>query len=60
VESRVRASKKAFQSVKVNFEDEGFIMQLMNNLPMEYNSLVEAVEENMNKGLENRVTVKRV
>ena len=35
-------------------------MQIINNLPMEYNSLVEAVEEDMNKELEYQVTVKRV
>ena len=48
------------KTLKVKFEDEAFVMQLINNLPMEYNSLVEAIEEDMNKGLENKVTVKKV
>lgn len=52
--------RKRLKSLKVEIEDEDFVMQLINNLPMEYDSLVEAVEEDMNKGLEDQVTVKRV
>jgi hypothetical protein len=48
------------KSLRVNIEDEDFMMQLINNLLMEYDSLVEAVKEDMNKGLEDQVTVKRV
>jgi hypothetical protein len=35
-------------------------MQLINSLSVKYNSRVEAFEEDMNKGLEDQVTVKRV
>ena len=38
---------------KVNIADGNFIMQIINNLPMEYDSLVEAIEENMSKGKED-------
>jgi hypothetical protein len=34
-------------------------MQVINNFPLEYDSLVEAVEEDMNKGLKDQITVKR-
>jgi gag-polypeptide of LTR copia-type len=52
--------RKRLKSLKVEIEDEDFVMQLINNFPMEYDSLVKAVEEDMNKGLEDQVTVKRV
>ena len=44
----------------MNIEDEDFVMQVINMHPMEYDLLVEAIEENMNKGLEDQVSVKRV
>jgi hypothetical protein len=47
------------KSLKVNIEDEDFVMQLINNLPMEYDYFVEAVKVDMNKGLDDQVTVKR-
>ena len=50
MDNRDRASEEAF---KVNIEDEDFVMQLINNL-------VEVVEEDINKGLEDQVTFKRV
>ena len=46
--------------LNVTIEDEDFVMQVINNLPMEYDSLVEDIEEDMNKGLEDQVSVKRV
>ena len=33
--------------LNVNIEDENFVMQLIDNLLMKYDSLVEAIEESM-------------
>jgi hypothetical protein len=52
--------KKRLKSLRVNIENEDFVMQLINNFSMEYDSQVEAIEEDMNKGIEEQVTVKRV
>jgi gag-polypeptide of LTR copia-type len=52
--------RKRLKTLKVIIEDEDFVMQVINNLPMEYDSLVEAIEEDMNKELEDQITVKRV
>jgi hypothetical protein len=66
VDYRAGASEKMFEITQGQcwgwrFCDAvDFVMQLINNLSMEYDSLVEAVEENMNKELEDQVTVKRV
>jgi hypothetical protein len=52
--------RKRLKALKVTIDDEDFVMQIINNLPMEYDSLVEAIEEDMNKELTDQITVKRV
>ena len=52
--------RKRFKALKVTIDDEDFVMQIINNLPMEYDSLVEAIKEDMNKELTDQITVKRV
>jgi hypothetical protein len=52
--------RKQLKSLNVNIENDDFVMQLINNLPMEYDSPVEATEEDMNKGLEDQVTEKKI
>jgi gag-polypeptide of LTR copia-type len=54
--------RKHLKSLEINFEDEDedYVTEFINNLPIEYDSLVEAIEEDINKGLEDQVTVNRV
>jgi hypothetical protein len=40
--------------------DEDFVMQLINKLSIEYDSLVDAIKEDMNKVLEDQITVLKV
>lgn len=52
--------RQRLKSLKVTVEDEDLVIHILNNLPKEYDSLVEAIEEDLNKGADEEVTVKRV
>jgi gag-polypeptide of LTR copia-type len=52
--------RQRLKSLKVNVDDEDLVIHILNNLPKEYDSLVESIEENLNKGADEEVTVKRV
>jgi hypothetical protein len=55
-----RQKTKLKKTLKVNIDDEDFVMQIINNVPLKYDSLVQAVEEDINKEQEDQITVKRV
>jgi hypothetical protein len=48
---------KQLISFNVTIENEDFVMQSINNLPKEYDLLVEAVEKYMNQELEDQITI---
>jgi gag-polypeptide of LTR copia-type len=52
--------RQRLKSLKVNVDDEDLVIHILNNLPKEYDSLVESIEEDLNKGADDEVTVKRV
>jgi gag-polypeptide of LTR copia-type len=51
---------KRLKALKSNIDDEDFVMQIIHNIPIEYNPLVEVIEEDRNKKLTDQTTVKRV
>jgi CRISPR/Cas system endoribonuclease Cas6 (RAMP superfamily) len=50
--------KKRLKALKLTFDDEDFVMQIINNLPTRYDSFIEAIEKDMNKELPDQITVK--
>jgi hypothetical protein len=52
--------RQRLKSLKVHVDDEDLVIHILNNLPKEYDSLVESIEEDLNKGADEEVTVKRV
>jgi hypothetical protein len=51
---------KYLKMLKISIEDGDLVMLVIDNFPIEYDSLAGAFEEDMNKKLEDQVTVKRV
>ena len=45
MDNRVRASEEVLEDTQRKIEDENFVMQLINNLPIMYDSLVEAIKK---------------
>ena len=43
------------KTLKVNIEDKDFVMQLINNFLMEYNSLVKAIKKTETKNSKNKL-----
>jgi hypothetical protein len=52
--------RQRLKTLGVQVDDEDLVIHILNNLPSEYDSLVEAIEEDLNKGAADEVTVKRV
>lgn len=48
------------RSLKGDIEEEDFVIHVLNNLPKEYDSLVENIEEDMDQGLVDQITIKRI
>ena len=52
--------RQRLKALKVTIDDEDFVLHIINNLPKEYDSLIEAIEEDMDKGMLEHITVKRI
>ena len=52
--------RQRMKKMKIEISDEDLVIHILNNLPKEYDTLVEAIEEDLNKARTEEVTVKQV